>query len=114
MSHIVTIKTEVRDANAVRAACRRLSLAEPVQGKTKLFSGEAEGLAVQLPDLDLSCGLQPAFWPVALSTTSMAVGATRNTLTVFSKPTRLRKPRSRPARRATRLPKLLSPMAPSS
>ncbi len=50
MSHIVTIKTEVRDANAVRAACRRLSLAEPVQGKTKLFSGEVEGLAVQLPD----------------------------------------------------------------
>lgn len=50
MSHIVTIKTEVRDANAVRAACRRLSLAEPVQGTTKLFSGEVEGLAVQLPD----------------------------------------------------------------
>lgn len=50
MSHIVTIKTEVRDANAVRAACRRLSLAEPVQGRTKLFSGEVEGLAVQLPD----------------------------------------------------------------
>ena len=50
MSHIVTIKTEVRDANAVRAACRRLSLAEPVPGKTKLFSGEVEGLAVQLPD----------------------------------------------------------------
>ena len=50
MSHIVTIKTEVRDANAVRTACRRLSLAEPVQGTTKLFSGEVEGLAVQLPD----------------------------------------------------------------
>ena len=50
MSHIVTIKTEVRDANAVRAACRRLSLAEPAQGTTKLFSGEVEGLAVQLPD----------------------------------------------------------------
>ena len=47
MSHIVTIKTEVRDANAVRAACHRLSLAEPIQGKTKLFSGEVEGLAVQ-------------------------------------------------------------------
>ncbi len=50
MSHIVTIKTEVRDTVAVRAACHRLSLAEPVQGKTKLFSGEVEGLAVQLPD----------------------------------------------------------------
>jgi hypothetical protein len=62
MSHIVTIKTEVRDANAVRAACRRLSLADPVQGKTRLFSGEVEGLAVNLPDwvypvvCDLSSG----------------------------------------------------------
>jgi hypothetical protein len=50
MSHIVTIKTEVRDANAVRAACHRLSLAEPIQGKAKLFSVEVEGLAVSLPD----------------------------------------------------------------
>ena len=50
MSHIVSIKTEVRDAIAVRAACHRLSLAEPVQGKTKLFSGEVEGLGVQLPE----------------------------------------------------------------
>ncbi len=50
MSHIVTIKTEVRDAAAVRAACRRLQLPEPIQGTTKLFSGEAFGLAVQLPD----------------------------------------------------------------
>jgi len=50
MSHIVTIKTEVRDAVAVRAACNRLSLAMPFQGKTKLFSGEVEGLAVQLPE----------------------------------------------------------------
>ena len=50
MSHIVTISTEVRDAIAVRAACRRLSLAEPVEGEVKLFSGKVIGLAVQLPD----------------------------------------------------------------
>ena len=50
MSHIVQIQTQVQDAAAVRAACKRLGLAEPVQGKTKLFSGEVEGLAVQLPD----------------------------------------------------------------
>ena len=50
LSHIVTIKTEVRDATAVRAACQRLGLPVPVQGKTRLFSGEVEGLAVQLPD----------------------------------------------------------------
>jgi hypothetical protein len=50
LSHTVTIKSEVRDAAAVKAACQRLSLPDPVQGKTMLFSGEVEGLAVQLPD----------------------------------------------------------------
>ena len=50
MSHVVTLKTEVRDAAAVRAACQRLGLPAPVQGTTELFSGEVEGLAVQLPD----------------------------------------------------------------
>jgi hypothetical protein len=48
VSHIVAIKTEVRDVAAVRAACKRLGLAEPVQGKAKLFSGEATGLIVRL------------------------------------------------------------------
>lgn len=50
MSHIVKIKTEIRDANAVRAACQRRRLPQPVAGTHKLFSGEATGLAVQLPD----------------------------------------------------------------
>jgi hypothetical protein len=50
MSHIVTIKSEVRDAAAVQAACRRLGLPQAVQGTTRLFSGQATGLAVQLPD----------------------------------------------------------------
>ena len=50
MSHVVTLKTEVRDAAAVRAACQRLGLPAPVQGTTKLFSGQATGLAVQLPN----------------------------------------------------------------
>jgi hypothetical protein len=49
MSHIVTIKTEVRDAAAIYSACRRLGLSEPVLGKTQLFSGEVHGLAVKLP-----------------------------------------------------------------
>jgi len=48
MSHIVTIKTEVRDAAAVQAACRRFGLSEPVQGKARLFSGEVSGLVVNL------------------------------------------------------------------
>ena len=49
MSHLVTIKAELRDAAAVRAACERLKLPQPAQGKVKLFSSEVEGLAVQLP-----------------------------------------------------------------
>ena len=50
MSHVVTVKTQIRDVTAVRAACQRLNLPAPVQGTTKLFDGEAVGLAVQLPD----------------------------------------------------------------
>ncbi|MGA2620125.1 MAG: DUF1257 domain-containing protein [Thermoguttaceae bacterium] len=50
MSHIVTLNVQVRDAAGVRAACQRLNLPAPVQGKVELFSGEVEGLAVQLPD----------------------------------------------------------------
>lgn len=50
MSHIVEIRTEVRDANGVRAACDRLRLEPPVEGKTQLYSGEVEGLAVRLRD----------------------------------------------------------------
>lgn len=50
MSHIVTIKTEVRDIAAIRAACQRLTLSAPVHGATELFSGLVTGWAVQLPD----------------------------------------------------------------
>ena len=50
MSHIVTIKTEVRDPAAVAAACRRLGLPEPAHGTAKLFSDEVTGLLVKLPD----------------------------------------------------------------
>jgi hypothetical protein len=48
LSHIVTIRTEVRDPEAVRAACKRLGLEEPVQGTASLFEGEATGLLVKL------------------------------------------------------------------
>ncbi len=61
MSHIVVVKTEVRDVAAVRAACKRLGLAEPVHGEAKLFSGQAEGLIVRLPDWQ---------YPVVCDTTS--------------------------------------------
>ena len=50
VSHIVTIQVEVRDFDAIRSACRRLSLKEPVQGKATLFETEVEGILVELPD----------------------------------------------------------------
>lgn len=49
MSHIVTIRTQVRDAVALAAACRRLGLSQPVPGTATLFSTPATGQIVQLP-----------------------------------------------------------------
>jgi hypothetical protein len=49
MSHIVTIATEIRDTDAVAAACRRLGLPDPVHGTATLFVGQATGLLVKLP-----------------------------------------------------------------
>jgi hypothetical protein len=49
VSHIVTIQTQVRDPAAVLAACHRLGLPPPLQRKVQLFSGMAEGLAIELP-----------------------------------------------------------------
>lgn len=50
MSHIVQIKTEVRDANAILAACNRLGLETPTTGTHTLFAGQtATGYAVKLP-----------------------------------------------------------------
>ena len=48
MSHIVRVQTQVRDAAAVSAACRRRELPEPLTGKHKVFQDEVEGLAVRL------------------------------------------------------------------
>ena len=50
MSHVVTIETEIRDACALRSACRRLGLTEPVLETVRLFSNEATGHCVRLPD----------------------------------------------------------------
>jgi hypothetical protein len=50
MSHIVTVATEIRDVSALRAACRRLGLGEPIRETVQLFSGEATGHCVRLPD----------------------------------------------------------------
>jgi hypothetical protein len=45
MSHIVEIKTEVRDEQAVRAACSRLKLHRPTHRIAKLFSASVAGLS---------------------------------------------------------------------
>ncbi|MBN8602948.1 MAG: hypothetical protein J0M26_18065 [Planctomycetes bacterium] len=50
MSHTVEISTEVRDLQAVQAACRRLNLSQPTQGETKLFNRSVTGTRVQLPN----------------------------------------------------------------
>ena len=50
MSHIAQIQTSIRDAAAIRSACCRLRLPEPVFGAAKLFSGSKTGWAVQLPE----------------------------------------------------------------
>ena len=60
MSHIVEIRTEVRDEQAVRAACTRLQLAAPEHKTVRLFSATATGLCVQLPgwQYPVVCNLQ--------------------------------------------------------
>lgn len=49
MSHTVHIQTQVRDVEAVRAACGRLGLPPPISGESQLFSEKVTGLGVQLP-----------------------------------------------------------------
>ena len=49
MSHIVQIRTQVKDALAAQAACRRLGLPDPSPGTFRLFSGEVAGLGINLP-----------------------------------------------------------------
>lgn len=49
LSHIVHIRTEVRDPLAISGACTRLSLPQPTAGEHQLFINRVAGLAVQLP-----------------------------------------------------------------
>jgi hypothetical protein len=59
MSHIVTIKTQLRDPDALAAACRRLGHEQPVQGTAQLYSESATGWIVQLPDWLYPVVVQP-------------------------------------------------------
>ena len=49
MSHMVEIKTEVRDEVVVQSACRRLHLPLATRGTFHLFSSEEVGLGIELP-----------------------------------------------------------------
>ena len=114
MSHIVTIKTEVRDAAAVRAACQRLHLPQPIQGTHRLFTSSATGLAVALPKwrypavCDLETGGRSS------TTTSVATGASKNISTRFSKATPWKRPKSRPDAKGTFARNSRWPTVPSS
>ena len=50
MSHLVSIQTKIHDAVAIAAACQRLNLKAPTLGNVRLYSGEASGIIVHLPD----------------------------------------------------------------
>jgi len=60
LSHIVEIRTEIRDEQAVRAACTRLQLTAPENKTVRLFNATATGLCVQLPgwSYPVVCNLQ--------------------------------------------------------
>ena len=51
MSHLVTVAVEVRDRDALLAACRRLRLSEPEHRTVRFYDGSTvAGEAVRLPD----------------------------------------------------------------
>ena len=49
MSHLVSIRTTIRDPAALAVACARLGLEPPVQATARLFATDAAGLIVKLP-----------------------------------------------------------------
>jgi hypothetical protein len=59
MSHVVSIQTRIHDPATVNAACQRLNLPIPAHGTIRLYSGEATGLLLRLPDW---------MYPVAIDT----------------------------------------------
>ncbi len=71
MSHIVKVVTQVRDAVAVHAGCKRLGLDAPVEGKFQLFGESVTGLGVRLREWRYPVVLISR--PVSPSSTTMAV-----------------------------------------
>lgn len=60
MSHIAQIKTEVKDAAAVEAACRRLGLEAPTTGTFRVYAVDRTGMGVKLPgwNFPVVCNLE--------------------------------------------------------
>ena len=48
MSHIVVVQVEIRDLDAIKSACCRLKLKEPLYGRAIIFNTEIEGVIVEL------------------------------------------------------------------
>ena len=49
MSHIVSVETQIRDLQSLRAACQRTGLSAPRHETVDLFGGQATGYCVRLP-----------------------------------------------------------------
>ncbi len=101
MSHLVSIQTRLHDPVAIAAACKRLGLAGPVHGKARLYSGEAEGLLLQLPGWRYPCVIDTASGEVRYDN-FQADGVRRNSWTAFSSGTPWRRPSSKPENAAAR------------
>ena len=64
MSHIVQIKTEVKDVDAVQAACRRLGIEAATVDTFNVFGVQRQGLGVKLKGWN---------YPVVINTTTGAL-----------------------------------------
>ena len=113
MSHIVTVKTEVRDPAAVAPHAAAFSLPPPIAGTAQLFSGEATGLIVRLPDWAYPAVIDTTTGQVHYDNYNGAWGDQAQ-LDRFLQIYAVEKAASRPARRATRSSSRPWPTVPSS
>ena len=73
----MTIATQIRDPVALAAACARLGLEAPTQGKAKLFATDAEGLIVRLPGWTYPAVIDTSTGTIATDTYNGAWGNVR-------------------------------------
>lgn len=66
MSHTVTVKTEVKDREAINAACDRCNIKQPIEGTHRMFDGRVvKGLAVELPGWNYPAVIEEATGEIA-------------------------------------------------